>query len=162
MHKTHLLVVLIIIILLSCKKVTDPIVEQNAINGSWVEEYTWFNKLECINPEDDSANCIVSQRSTLKLYKSKFSVQITPHINNPLGIFDTLYTGVFWIRSDTIFFDSDSFHATQKMSYQLSEDSLSLELLYENEDGRTTLIPCCVFVWGNAIDKISGTFHRKK
>jgi hypothetical protein len=162
MKKRYLLVILILFILLSCKKVTDPIVELNGINGIWEEEYTWFNYLECIHPEDDSSRCMVTQISTLRLDKDEFTVQIAPSINDPLGIFDTLYTGAFWIESDTIFFDSDSFFSTQMMSYQLSENSLKLALLYDNQDGRTTIIPSGSFVWGNALTKLSGTFYRKR
>ena len=162
MTKKYLLLVLILFILLSCKKVTDPIVELNGLNGIWEEEYTWFNYLECPYPEDDSSKCFVTQISTLRLDKVEFTVEIAPSINDPLGIFDTLCTGTYWIESDTMFFDSDSFYTTHMMSYQLSNDSLKLALLSENQDGIFTIHPTGSFVWANALNKLSGTLYRKR
>lgn len=80
-------------------------------------------------------------------------------INDPLGIFDTLYTGTVWFESDTILFDLNNGSSIQMMSYQLNGDSLKLAMVFDNPD---VIIPTGSFMWGNALLKRAGTFYRKK
>ncbi|MCK4560251.1 MAG: hypothetical protein KAV45_10730 [Calditrichia bacterium] len=162
MAKSCLKVLLILFLLLSCKKVTDPIGESNGINGTWQETYTWYNYLECLHPEDDSSNCMITQTSILNLNTDEFTVQISPKVNSTFDIFDTLYKGTFWIESDTILFELDNGSSIQKMSYQLNGDSLKMVMVYDSPDGRITIIPSGSFMWGNALLKLAGTFYRKK
>ena len=80
MAKRYFIVLLILSLSLSCKKVTDPIGDSN-INGTWQETYTWFNYIECSDALDDSSKCEITQTSILRLDTDEFTVQINPSIN---------------------------------------------------------------------------------
>ena len=162
MVKSYLNVLLILFLLFSCKKITDPIGDINGTNGTWEETFTWINLIDCIHLEDDYSDCEITQTSVLRLNSNLFTVKITPSINNLLDTCDTLYSGIFWLRTDTILFKLDRDSSIQKMLYHLYDDSLEIRIAHIAFDDSFMVTPNASFLWGNARNKLSGTFYRKK
>ena len=162
MVKSYLNVLLILFLLFSCKKITDPIGIKDDIQGTWQESFIWMNFEGCIPIDNDYSHCEVAQTSQLTLTSNFFTVKITPSINNLLDICDTLYSGIFWLRTDTILFKLDRDSSIQKMLYHLYDDSLEMRIAHIAFDDSFMVTPNASFLWGNARSKISGTFYRKK
>lgn len=162
MVKSHLNVLLILFLLLSCKKVTDPIGDTNGINGTWQETFTWINSIGCIHLEDDYSDCEITQTSILRLNTNLFTVKITPSVNNLLDICDTLYSGIFWLNTDTILFKLDRDSSIHRMLYHFYGDSLEIRTAQVAFNDSFMVMQNASFLWGNAFNKHSGAFYRKQ
>ena len=151
---------LIVLLLISCKKVTDPTEKNEPLIGTWEESFTWLNYGDCVPIDSDFSACEVTQQSVLSLDGDSFTVRISPCIEYPPVIHDTLFTGNFITHTDTILFilDTDSF--VRKILYKVYDNSLNLQLYYPTLNDTLIIKPNAVFLWGNARNKISGTFSR--
>jgi hypothetical protein len=155
-----LIFLLIVLLFISCKKVTDPIMNNDPLIGTWQESFTWLNYEDCVPVDSDFSACEITQQSVLSLNGDKFTARISPCIEYPPVIHDTLFTGKFIIHTDTILFILDRDTIIRKILYQVYDNSLNLQLYDPFFSDSLAIKPNAVFLWGNARNKIFGTFSR--
>ena len=160
MVKSYLNVLLILFLLFSCKKITDPIGIKDDIQGTWQESFIWINFLSCIPIDDDYSHCEIKQTSQLILTSNSFTVKITPCANNISDTCDTLYSGIFSLNNDTIIFMLDRDSSIHKMLHHYYGDSLEIRTAPIAVNDSFTVIEISSFLWGNAFNKHSGAFYR--
>jgi hypothetical protein len=156
----HLKVIFIFLLIFSCKKVTEPIGLKNDIQGTWHETYTWIDFLRCVPIDEDYSHCEITQTSQLTLKSNIFTVRITPCVENISGVCDTLYSGNYSLKNDTIIFELNADSSIHKMLYHYYGDSLRFRTAPIAVNDSFTVIEISSFLWGNAFYKNSGTFHR--
>ena len=156
----HLKIILIIFLLFSCKKVTEPVGIKDDIRGVWQESFTWSNFINCIPIDDDYSHCEKAQTSQLTLTNNSFTVKITPCVNTISDTCDTLYSGIFSLKNDTIIFKLNRDSSIHEMLYQYYDDSLEIRTAPTVVNDSIIAIEINSFLWGNAFNKYSGTFYR--
>jgi hypothetical protein len=153
-------ILLMLFLLLTCKKVTDPIEIKEDIQGTWQETFTWIDFYSCIPLEEDYSNCEITQISHLTLNSNTFTVEVTPQTNNTPNDLDYTYSGIYHIEKDTIIFRLNSDSSSQRMFYRYYGDSLEIGVLPEAINDSMLAVQFSSFLWGNAFRKISGVFYR--
>ncbi len=173
----HLLLTTIIVLLFStCDNEGTQPIEENPLIGKWAESFSWTNISDCVIIGWEEYCPEIDETSTIEFSEETFEVTIMPpsrtFIVEDDNIYvgwasDTLYSGLYEISNDTIFFHNENSDEPTGVKYWLDNDSLHLAVISGDNmivmDGDTSYIPTIPmgsFLWGNAWMKTYGTFGR--
>ncbi len=153
----------------SCKENPAAAGNNLQLNGKWSETFSWINEGNGIYSSGVSSETNMQKTSTLTLSGDSFILKILPpnivsYINNGTVYSgfnkDTLYTGKYSVRHDTLLFILDEDGSPHYFTYNISNYSLNIAQLPIKKSGSLYIVSSSEFLWGNSFNKHAGRFAR--
>ena len=145
--------------------ITSP--EQNAVEGTWEESFTWISDYPGIWLEDSLISGKLDRRSKLRLMEGNFEVEISPHrralISRGDSVYigfvdDTLFSGTYRVEGDTLYFNLNSHSQEDLFIFQVIDDTLDLKINTSAHSGEEGIFLISHYLWANSFNKTSGKF----
>ena len=141
--------------------------EQNSIEGTWEESFTWISEYPGIWLEDSLISESIDRTSRLRFMDGKFEVRISPPrraiISRGDSVFsgfvdDTLFSGTYHIEGDTLFLNLNPNSCVDLFVFKLSHDTLDLKLAANAHSGEVEIFSMYHYIWANSFNKVAGKF----
>jgi len=141
--------------------------EQNSIEGTWEESFTWISGYPGIWLEDSLISESFDRTSKLRFINGKFEVEISPPrraiISRGDSVFsgivdDTLFSGTYLIKCDTLYLNLNSHSYVDLFVFRISHDTLDLKLSTRAHSGEVEIFSMYHYIWANSFNKIAGKF----
>ncbi len=168
--KFYFCLIILLLISIGCEQKSGPDLgaKYQELWGNWNEEFRWSNIYYSYNIGEGESRLGKRKTSSIEFYNDQFRVKILPPerkiISAPDTLYityssDTLFTGNYSIKKDSITFFVRGFELPVHFKYSISGDTLNLRAL-KNESINNDLNSENYFLWGNSINKSSGIFLR--
>jgi hypothetical protein len=140
---------------------SDNTVEPELLNsglvGKWNENFKWIHT-QCVEFESESSFCEIERTCRITFFKDSFEVKIIPYTR--IYYSDTLYSGKYTIRGDTIIFNPKNLSSRQKYLYKFYSDSLELYAAPEANSDSIYIFAFSSFIWDFGLLKNGGILNR--
>ncbi len=142
-------------------------VEQLA--GKWTETFNWVSSNSINLSENSEYTGSIEKTSTIIFFENEFSVKILPPhkiiIINGDSVWtdynkDTLYTGTYKVNGDTLTFFPVGESNPQHFGFSMGNNIMKISQMPERIDDSTSVLKLSEFLWGNCLNKHSGTFRK--
>jgi hypothetical protein len=160
MRKRVYISIFLFFFLSSCERSFDPIEANAGLNGRWQESFEAWNPSAVKIPEDTTATGKVNRVTTLDFTGDRYAVETLPHLCSGFGAYDSLSTGTYRIKEDTIVFTIEPESSVHKRLFKLQKDELVLWTLSTRINDSPYLAASGSFIWSNSMGKTGGKFRR--
>ena len=143
--------------------------EIGPIEGTWQGSFNWRAFGGQIQPDRAATPPGMARTSTLILSNEQFSLRIRPprrtFIYEPDTVYvgwaaDTLYTGGYEVRGDSILFSRIGNDRDDQFTFSIVGDHLQVGVLGEQDPSGYTVLPMSSFLWAFSFLKTDGVFTR--
>ena len=131
------------------------------LEGTWSESYLWESMLNDYRSTEKTSTLMLGGKAfTLKILPPHRVLVVEGDSIYTAWSADTLYTGSYGTKSDTLSFYVDQLDGPWLFRFSCENESLSLEQLPVGYSGDIAIVRMNSFLWGHSFLKTSGTFMR--